>query len=257
VVLLDICNLTKYFGGILAINNLCIEVHQGEIRGLIGPNGAGKTTALNMISGSILPNKGKCILKGENITGLPPHRISNKGIARVFQGNVLFRNLTAATNVLIGTHLRNNLGFIGSFFGSRYSRNMEKQMDEKVKETLNLVGLSDKTNELACNLSHGNQRLLCLAVALASDPEVLLLDEPVTGMNDREVTEMMAVIRMLKEKRGITCILVEHNMKAVMSLCDTISVISYGAKIAEGTPAEITKNPAVIEAYLGVEHDVV
>jgi branched-chain amino acid transport system ATP-binding protein len=129
-------------------------------------------------------------------------------------------------------------------------------MHEKVSDILQIVGLIDRADELAINLSHGNQRLLCLAIALASDPEILLLDEPVTGMNASEVSEMMTVIKMLKKERGITCILVEHNMKAVMSLCDRISVISYGNKIAEGTPAEITKNPAVIEAYLGVEHDV-
>ena len=254
--LLSICNLTKQFGGLTAINDLSLDVSQGEILGLIGPNGAGKTTVLNMISGSILPSKGKCIFKGGNISGLPPHRISKKGISRVFQGNVLFHNLTVMTNVLIGSHMRNSLGFLGSFFNSSYSRNLGKAMRQKAMVTLELVGLSDKADELAINLSHGNQRLLCLAIALVSDPELLLLDEPVTGMNAEEVSAMVSIIRMLKEEKGITSIVVEHNMRAVMSLCDRIAVISYGAKIAEGSCEEITKNLAVIEAYLGVEQDV-
>jgi branched-chain amino acid transport system ATP-binding protein len=237
----------------MAINDLSLDVSQGEILGLIGPNGAGKTTVLNIISGSILPSKGKCIFRGENISGLPPHRISKKRISRVFQGNVLFRNLTVITNVLIGSHMRNSLGFLGSFFNNSYSQNLAKAMHQKAMLTLELVGLSDKADELAINLSHGDQRRLCLAIALVSDPELLLLDEPVTGMNAEEVSAMVSIIKMLKEKKGITSIVVEHNMRAVMSLCDRIAVISYGAKIAEGSCEEITRNPAVIEAYLGVE----
>jgi branched-chain amino acid transport system ATP-binding protein len=256
MVLLNICNLTKHFGGLTAVNDLNLEIFQGEIVGLIGPNGAGKSTVLNMISGAISVTKGMYTFKGKDITGLPPHRIAKKGIARVFQGNVLFRNLTVMTNVLVGIHLRNNIGFWGSFLGSSYSRNIEKIMYKKASETLMLVGLSDKTDELAINLSHGNQRLLCLAVALASDPELLLLDEPVTGMNVEEVSAMVSIIRMLTDKKGITSIVVEHNMRAVMSLCDRIAVISYGIKIAEGSPEEITKNPTVIEAYLGAEQNV-
>lgn len=256
MVLLNICNLTKHFGGLTAVNDLNLKIYQGEIVGLIGPNGAGKSTVLNMISGTISQTKGMYTFKGKDITGLPPHRIAKKGIARVFQGNVLFRNLTVMTNVLVGIHLRNNIGFWGSFFGSSYSRNIEKIMYKKASETLMLVGLSDKADELAINLSHGNQRLLCLAVALASDPELLLLDEPVTGMNAEEVSAMVSIIRMLTDKKGITSIVVEHNMRAVMSLCDRIAVISYGTKIAEGSPEEITKNPTVIEAYLGAEKNV-
>ena len=256
MVLLNICNLTKHFGGLTAVNDLNLKIYQGEIVGLIGPNGAGKSTVLNMISGAISVTKGMYTFKDKDITALPPHRIAKKGIARVFQGNVLFRNLTVMTNVLVGIHLRNNIGFWGSFFGSSYSRNIEKIMYKKASETLMLVGLSDKADELAINLSHGNQRLLCLAVALASDPELLLLDEPVTGMNAEEVSAMVSIIRMLTDKRGITSIVVEHNMRAVMSLCDRIAVISYGSKIAEGSPEEITKNPAVIEAYLGAEQNV-
>lgn len=256
MVLLNIRNLTKHFGGLVAVDDLNLDVNRGEILGLIGPNGAGKSTVLNMISGSISPTKGQCIFKGENITGLPPHKISKKGIARVFQGNVLFSNLTVTKNVLIGVHMRTTIGFLSSFLGNAYSRKLEKAIREKTAEILELAGLTDRADELAVNLSHGNQRLLCLSVALAGDPELLLLDEPVTGMSAEEVSAMLSLIRMLREKRGITSIVVEHNMRAVMSLCDRIAVISYGTKLAEGSPEEITRNPTVIEAYLGVEQDV-
>jgi branched-chain amino acid transport system ATP-binding protein len=257
LVLLDVCNLTKTFGGLTAINDLNISVVKGEILGLIGPNGAGKTTALNMISGSISPTRGKCTFNNEDITGLPPHRISKKGISRVFQGNVLFYNLTVINNVLLGMHMRDAVGFWSSVINSAHSRNLDRKMHEKARDILELFGLADKADEIAINLSHGNQRLLCMSIALASDPDLLLLDEPVSGMNDQEVTAMLSLIRKLQKNNGITIILVEHNMRAVMNLCDRIVVISYGAKIAEGSPGEITNNPVVIEAYLGTEDNVV
>ena len=257
MILLSINNLTKRFGGLLAINDLSLDVKEGEIVGLIGPNGAGKSTVFNVIGGTFPPSSGRYVFKDKNITRLPPHKISKMGISRVFQGNVLFRNLTVMENVLLAVHLRNNVGFLGSLLDSGYSRKIEKAVHQKVLETLELVKLSDKADELAINLSHGDQRLLCLAVALISDPALLLLDEPVTGMNAEEVADMVATIRMLSRKRGITSILIEHNMRAVMDLCDRIAVISYGKKIAEGSPEEITNNPTVIEAYLGAEQDVI
>jgi branched-chain amino acid transport system ATP-binding protein len=256
MLLLEINNLTKHFGGLVALTDLNLNVHEGEILGLIGPNGAGKSTVFNMISGIFPPTRGICSFKGGDITGLPPHRIAKKGIARVFQGNVLFRNFTVLTNVLVGLHLHAKIGFWGSFFDTPYSHSCQEALHKRAMEILDLVGLSQKADELAANLPHGNQRLLCLAIALASEPELLLLDEPVTGMNAEEVSEMVSMIRKLRDERGLTSIVVEHNVRVVMSLCDRIAVLSYGKKIAEGLPKEIAANPAVIEAYLGAEQDV-
>lgn len=253
--ILSIRNLSKRFGGLVAIKDLDMNIYQGEIVGLIGPNGAGKSTIFNVISGFLSPTKGNCVFKETDITRLSPHARAKKGMARVFQGNVLFKDLTVLTNVLIGMRMRTNTGFLGSIVGSEYSHQLDGKMHDKAIEILEIMDLTDKTNAIARSLSHGNQRLLCLAIALASDPELLLLDEPVTGMNALEVSKMMSIIKMLRDKKGITSVLVEHNMKAVMNLCDRIYVISYGSKIAEGVPSVITSNPLVIEAYLGAEEN--
>lgn len=253
--LLELRGLTKHFGGLAAVSQLDFEVNNGEILGMIGPNGAGKSTVFNMISGNILPTSGKVIFQGENITKLPPHQKARRGITRLFQGNVLFHNFTVVTNVLIGSHLHTGVGSFGFLFGGPSARRREKVLYSKAMEILELVGLSDETGELASSQPHGKQRLLGLAIALAAEPKLLLLDEPVTGMNAEEVSAMATMIKTLRDKRGITSIVVEHNMKAVMGLCDRIVTLSYGRKIAEGTPKEIAENPAVIEAYLGAEQN--
>ena len=256
VPVLQIGDLTKYFGGLGAVVDLDLNVYQGEIMGLIGPNGAGKSTVLNMIAGTLSPSKGKLIFKGEDITNLPPHRMAKKGIARVFQSNTLFENVSVITNVRVGLHLHTKIGFLGGFFGSSYTHGREKLLYEEAMEILRFIGLSDQRDQLAINLPHGSQRALCLAVAMAVKPNLLLLDEPLTGMDAEEVNIMISLIKALRDERGITSIIVEHNMRAVMGLCNRIAILNYGSKIAEGAPTEISENPAVIEAYLGAEQDV-
>jgi branched-chain amino acid transport system ATP-binding protein len=247
--------LTKKFGGLMAVVDLNLKVLKGEIMGLIGPNGAGKSTVFNMIGGTFLPTSGKVIFKNEDITKFPPYKRAQRGIARVFQGNILFQTSTAKANILKSSHLHTKVGLWGSFIGSPSSHQHGKEELEKAREILEFVGLSQKVDELAINLPHGNQRLLALAIALSTKPELLLLDEPVTGMNAEEVTAMLSMIKTLRDEKGITCIVVEHNMRAVMTLCDRITVLSYGRKIAEGQPKDIAQNPDVIQAYLGEELD--
>jgi branched-chain amino acid transport system ATP-binding protein len=251
--LLEVFGLTKYFGGLAAVTQFDMYVEKGEIVGLIGPNGAGKSTVFNMIGGNILPTSGKVIFQGENITKLSPHQIAQRGIMRVFQGNILFLNFTVVKNVLIGLHLKTEIGLFGFLFGGPSTRRRENALYSKAMEILDLVGLVDEASEIASRQPHGKQRLLSLAIALASEPKLLLLDEPVTGMNAEEVSAMITMIKTLRDKKGINSIVVEHNMKAVMGLCDRIVTLSYGKKIAEGTPKEIAENPVVIEAYLGAE----
>jgi len=253
--LFEVRRLSKRFGGLDAVSDLDFDVNEGEILGIIGPNGAGKSTVFNMICGSLKPTSGTLTFQGKHTTGLPPHRIAKRGIARVFQGNVLFPTSTAVTNVLMGMHLHTRLSLFGFLLGGPGARRREAALNSRAMEILELVGLAGEADTIASDLPHGNQRHLCLAIALAAEPKLLLLDEPVTGMNAEEVLEMLDLIRMLREKTGLTLIVIEHNMKAVMGLCDRIVAISYGRKIAEGSPKEIANNPAVIEAYLGEEDD--
>jgi branched-chain amino acid transport system ATP-binding protein len=254
--LLEVCGLTKHFGGLAAVSQLDFDINNEEILGMIGPNGAGKSTVFNLIGGSILPTSGKVIFQGEDITKLSPHQIARRGIMRVFQGNVLFLNFTVAKNVLIGLHLKTGIGLFGFLFGGFSARRRENALYSKAMEILEMVGLSDVADEIASKQPHGKQRLLGLAIALATEPKLLLLDEPVTGMNAEEVAAMISLIKALRNKKRITCIVVEHNMKAIMGLCDRIVTLSYGKKIAEGSPREISENPSVIEAYLGAEQYV-
>jgi branched-chain amino acid transport system ATP-binding protein len=258
LLLLEIIKLTKYFGGLAAVVDLNVNVHQKEILGLIGPNGAGKTTILNMIAGSLRAKSGKVIFKGEDVTNLPPHSRARRGIARVFQSNTIFPDIPVVTNVRVGFHLHSKIGFWDGFFGRKRSTDSrERLLHERTVEILQLVGLYDERDKVATSLPHASQRMLCLAIALAAEPSLLLLDEPVTGMNAEEVAAMLSLIRVLRDEKGITCIVVEHNIKAVMNVCERIVVVNYGRKIAEGSPKEISENPAVIEAYLGAEEDAI
>jgi branched-chain amino acid transport system ATP-binding protein len=253
---LEIRKLTRFFGGLAAVMELDMDVSQGQLFGLIGPNGAGKSTVLNMIGGTLRPSHGQIIFNGEEVTTLPSHLRAQQGIARVFQENLLFSSFTVLENVQVGYHLQSRIGFSSIFLRTRSNRIQEKALEQRALDTLEFVGLGQHSNELAINLPHGRQRLLALAIALGAQPHLLLLDEPVTGMAAEEVETMLSMIRTLREQRGITCIIIEHNLRAVMGLCDRIAVLNFGRKIAEGSPEEIVENPAVMEAYLGKEEDV-
>ncbi len=252
MLLLQVRNLTKKFGGLPAIRDLDLEVRKGEILGLIGPNGAGKTTLFNVITGVYPPASGSIIYKGEDITGLRTDKSAAKGIVRTFQLTNLFHNFTVLHNILVATHLQSNLGFWSTLFSAPGSRKREKQVLGRAIDILQFVGLEGVKDELAKNLPHGYQRSLGVAIALAVNPELLLLDEPMTGMNLEETKSMISLVKKIQEF-GVTILLVEHNMKAVMRICDRIAVINFGCKIAEGSPEEISKNRDVIEAYLGGE----
>ena len=256
--ILETVGLTRYFGGLAAVVDLNLRVSRREVFGLIGPNGAGKSTILNLIAGSLRPKSGRVVFNGEDVTDLAAHSRAGRGIARVFQANTVFPDASVATNVRVGFHLHTGIRFWESFFGWKSAtEGREKLLYEKTLEILRLVGLYEERNLAATSLPHASQRRLCLAIALAARPSLLLLDEPVTGMTAEEVTAMLSIIRALRDEKGIGCVLVEHNMRAVMNVCDRIAVVNYGEKIAEGSPGEISENPDVIEAYLGVEEDAV
>jgi branched-chain amino acid transport system ATP-binding protein len=250
--LLEIRNLSKYFGGLVAIDQLDLDVFDSEILGLIGPNGAGKTTLFNVISGFFSPTSGKVIFKGKEITRLKPREIAGMGIGRTFQSTTLFMEATVFDNVFTGFHRHYKAAGWETFLHTASVRKEEEAIKRKAVEILEFMGLASLEGELAQNLPHGHQRILGVCIALATNPSLLLLDEPVTGMNPGETLIMIGLIRQLRS-RGITIVLVEHDMKTVMSLCDRIAVLDYGNKIAEGTPREISENQEVIQAYLGRE----
>ena len=250
--LLEIRGLTKIFGGLTAVNELDFDVSQGELLGLIGPNGAGKTTLFNLISGVLKPTRGKVLYKGKDITGLKTNRIASLGVVRTFQATSIFPEMTVFDNVVVAHHLQAKAGLMGAIFDSPAARKDNRDIEQKTMSILDYMGLSPFKDELAKNLPHGHLRLLGITLALATNPELLLLDEPITGMNPEEVTAVMGRIESLWEK-GITMVVVEHNMKALMELSRRIVVMNFGRKIAEGTPEEIQHNKEVIEAYLGTE----
>jgi len=252
--LLEVKALTKHFGGLAAVNGVGLSVRTGEIHGLIGPNGAGKTTFFNLVSGVLKPTGGEIVFDETYITGLKPSKIAARGLVRTFQSNTLFLDFSVMENVLLGCHLQTGISFFHDLLNLPATRKKRQLIRERTSDIVSFAGLKGFESELAKNLPHGHQRALGICIALAADPKLLMLDEPVTGMNTEEKEAMTALILGIRE-RGITVLIVEHDMKVVMGLCDRISVINFGKKIADGTPEAIRNNPDVIEAYLGADQD--
>ena len=248
--LLRLEGVERAFGGVRAVDGASLEVVEGEVHGLIGPNGAGKTTVINLVSGLLSPTAGTIALGDRAIEGLPPHRIASLGVARTFQSIRLFPDLSARDNVLVGQHLRRNPSLAARMLLLPAARDEERRAKERAAALLERVGLSERVREKARNLSYGEQRRVEIARALASDPRLLLLDEPTAGMNPVEVQSVAALIRKVAGE-GHSVLLVEHNVRLVMDVCHRITVLNFGKVIAEGEPARVAKDPAVIAAYLG------
>ena len=246
-------SLTMRFGGLVAVDDFSFTVESGEIRGLIGPNGAGKTTLFNVISGFYKPTAGRILFESRDISGLPMSAVAAGGLVRTFQHSALFRELTLLENILAGCHLQQRPGFFSAVLGLAHRRRGE--VAERALEILDFFGLADRRSDRADELSHGMQRVLGMAIAMAAEPKVLLLDEPFTGMNPEETREMMDLTLKIQSE-GITLLLVEHDMRAVMGLCKRITVVNFGRLLFEGAPEEIRTHPEVIEAYLGMKDAV-
>ena len=251
-VILKTEHITQRFGGLVALSDISMEVRSGEIIGIIGPNGAGKTTLFNVITGIYTPTEGNISLLGQNVTGWKPHKITQLGFARTFQNIRLYARLSVRDNVISGMHCHTKSGILSSVFNTKSKRQEEKQCEEEADEILKLLDLYKFRFEMSTSLPYGAQRKLEIARALATHPKLLLLDEPAAGMNEQETADLANIVYRLKEM-GYTILLIEHDMKFVMNICERLYVLNNGCMIASGTPAEIKVNPVVVEAYLGKE----
>jgi branched-chain amino acid transport system ATP-binding protein len=249
--LLETRSLTRRFSGLIALDAVDLAVEPGEIRGVIGPNGAGKTTFFNVISGALRPSSGSVHFEGREISGKRPSRVAALGVVRTFQRVALFPKFTVLENVAVARHLHARETLLGAILG--FADRMERENEERAREIVDFLGLGPVAETLAGNLAHGHQRVLGVAMALATEPRLLMLDEPVAGMNDAETEIMTGLIRKIRDERNVTILLVEHHMRTVMGISDQITVLSFGRKLAEGAPDQIKSDPAVIEAYLGAE----
>ncbi len=254
--LLEARALSCRFGGLLAVDSLDLALEQGSLAALIGPNGAGKTTCFNLFTGQVKPSAGRIHFKGQAVLGLKPSRINHMGVARTFQNIRLFDELTVLDNVLVGFHGGLKANFLSAIFRLPGYKREERRMHERGEELLELVGLGSFSQSRASNLAYGQQRLLEIARALATGPELLLLDEPAAGMNANETKDLAGLVRRLRDQMGLTVLLIEHDMRFVMNLCETLTVLDHGRVIARGAPEEVQRDAAVIEAYLGASMEM-